>query len=145
METEIRDQVYDVKNGNVTITILCCNPEKIRDKFCCKGGKVIKNIQIVDDPLSPQKPREAEKHKPSIEEPKVRDAPVPVQGYPPMPMYPNGTCCGPCSEGYGGGHVINGTDGLFHHLVHVTLMDDLFRYQVQVTIMDMGTVGANVM
>ncbi|XP_074365214.1 uncharacterized protein LOC141706325 [Apium graveolens] len=115
---QIRDQVYDIKNCKVTIKVLCCNPEKIRDKICCKGGKVIKSIQIVDDapekpkeaekpneaekPKAPEKPKEAEKPKPPTEEANVPQAPEPVQGYPPMSMYPNGACCGPCSRGYGG-------------------------------------------
>lgn len=152
MTTEIRDQVYDVKNSKVTIKVLCCNPEKIRDKLCCKGGKVIKSIQIVDDPpkpkapekptevpkpkapekpkeaekpkapqkpkeadkpKAPEKPKEAEKPKPPAEKPKAPEVTVPhmggpVQGYPPIPMYPNGTCCGSCSQGYGGGPCYQG-------------------------------------
>ncbi|KAK1399019.1 Chitin-binding lectin 1-like [Heracleum sosnowskyi] len=108
---KIRDQVYDVKNSKVTIKVLCCNPEKIRDKICSKAGKVVKSIQIVDDtekPKAPEKPKEAEKPKvpekpKEAEEPKVPEAPGPVQGYPSMPMYPNGACYGPCCQGYGGG------------------------------------------
>ncbi|KAK1350611.1 protein PYRICULARIA ORYZAE RESISTANCE 21 [Heracleum sosnowskyi] len=169
---QIRDQVYDVKNSKVTIKVLCCNPEKIRDKLCCKGGKVIKSIQIVDDPpkpkapekpkeaekpkvpekpkeaekpkapekpkeaekpkapekpkdaaakpKAPEKPKEAEKPKPPAEKPKppaekpkvpeghLPHMGAPVQGHPPIPMYPNGTCCGSCSQGYGGGPCYQG-------------------------------------
>uniref|UniRef100_A0A0V0I462 Putative ovule protein n=2 Tax=Solanum chacoense TaxID=4108 RepID=A0A0V0I462_SOLCH len=56
---QIRDQTYDEKANTVTITVLCCNPEKIRDKLCCKGGGVIKSIEIKE----PQKPKETEKPK----------------------------------------------------------------------------------
>ncbi|KAL3850959.1 hypothetical protein ACJIZ3_012841 [Penstemon smallii] len=63
---EIRDQVYDEKGNTVTITVVCCSPEKIRDKLCCKGRKVIKSIEIKDPP----KPKEPEKKK-EPDKPKV--------------------------------------------------------------------------
>ena len=69
---EIRDQVYDEKQNLVTITVVCCSPEKIRDKLCCKGGKVIKSIEIVEPPKPkppPEKPKEPEKPKPPLDEP----------------------------------------------------------------------------
>ncbi|KAG5011324.1 hypothetical protein JHK82_019963 [Glycine max] len=44
--TKIRDQVYDEKNNIVTIAVVCCNPEKLRDKICCKGYGTIKSIEI---------------------------------------------------------------------------------------------------
>ena len=31
----------------MTIKVVCCDPEKIRDKLCCKGGGAIKSIKIV--------------------------------------------------------------------------------------------------
>ncbi|XP_059309473.1 heavy metal-associated isoprenylated plant protein 6-like [Lycium ferocissimum] len=43
---QIRDQLYDEKANTVTITVVCCNPEKIRDKLCSKGCRVIKCIKI---------------------------------------------------------------------------------------------------
>ncbi|GAB4830729.1 hypothetical protein Ancab_004762 [Ancistrocladus abbreviatus] len=43
---QIRDQEYDEKKDTVTIKVVCCNPEKIRDKLCCKGGGSIKSIEI---------------------------------------------------------------------------------------------------
>ena len=39
------------------IKVLCCDPEKIRDKICCKGCGVIKSIEIVEPP----KPKSLEK------------------------------------------------------------------------------------
>ncbi|GLU15836.1 hypothetical protein SLE2022_322950 [Rubroshorea leprosula] len=43
---EIRDQKYDEKANKVTIKVMSCSPEKIRDKLCCKGGGCIKSIEI---------------------------------------------------------------------------------------------------
>ncbi|KAK6149637.1 hypothetical protein DH2020_017162 [Rehmannia glutinosa] len=56
---QIRNQVYDEKSNTVTITVVCCSPEKIRDKLCRKGAKVIKSIEIKEPP-SP-KSREQER------------------------------------------------------------------------------------
>ncbi|GER51625.1 heavy metal transport/detoxification superfamily protein [Striga asiatica] len=69
---QIRDQVYDEKANTVTITVFCCNPEKIRDKLCCKGAKVIKSIEIKDPPKPklPEKPKDPVKPK-EPEKPKV--------------------------------------------------------------------------
>ncbi|WOH16276.1 hypothetical protein DCAR_0935826 [Daucus carota subsp. sativus] len=68
----ITDQVYDEKNNQVRIKVLCCDPEKARDKLCCKGRKVIKSIQIVDD--MPKK-KEPEKVKPPAEKPADKPKP----------------------------------------------------------------------
>ncbi|GKV15241.1 hypothetical protein SLEP1_g26040 [Rubroshorea leprosula] len=35
---EIGDREYDEKANKVTIKVVSCSPEKIRDKLCCKGG-----------------------------------------------------------------------------------------------------------
>ncbi|XP_073126387.1 uncharacterized protein [Henckelia pumila] len=69
---QIRDQVYDEKANTVTITVVCCDPEKIRDKLCCKGHRVIKSIEIKDPPKpkAPEKPKEPVKPK-EPEKPKV--------------------------------------------------------------------------
>ncbi|XP_047972473.1 adipocyte enhancer-binding protein 1-like [Salvia hispanica] len=67
---QIRDQVYDEKKNEVKITVVCCSPERIRDKLCCKGGKSIKSIKIIDlkpadkpkeTPKEPEKPKEKPK------------------------------------------------------------------------------------
>ncbi|XP_058190580.1 protein PYRICULARIA ORYZAE RESISTANCE 21-like [Rhododendron vialii] len=50
---QIRSQAYDEKQNTVTITVVCCCPEKIRDKLCCKGGKTIKSIEIKPPPPAP--------------------------------------------------------------------------------------------
>ncbi|KAL3820835.1 hypothetical protein ACJIZ3_006740 [Penstemon smallii] len=69
---QIRDQIYDEKGNTVTITVVCCSPEKIRDKLCYKGGKAIKSIDIKEPEKKkvPEKPKEPEKPK-IPEKPKV--------------------------------------------------------------------------
>ncbi|XP_022724331.1 protein PYRICULARIA ORYZAE RESISTANCE 21-like [Durio zibethinus] len=76
---QIRDQIYDEKANTVTITVVCCSPEKIRDKICCKGGGSIKSIEIKPPPpppkpkepeKKPEKANEQEKKKPEPEKPK---------------------------------------------------------------------------
>ncbi|KAI5430116.1 hypothetical protein KIW84_034622 [Lathyrus oleraceus] len=69
--SQIRDQLYDEKNGIVTIRVVCCSPEKVRDNICCQGGGTIKSIEIVQPP----KPKEQEK-KPEAEiKPKAQPGP----------------------------------------------------------------------
>ncbi|XP_048332263.1 protein PYRICULARIA ORYZAE RESISTANCE 21-like [Ziziphus jujuba] len=50
---QIHDQVYDEKNGRVTIKVVCCSPEKIKEKIICKGGDTIKTVEII----VPEKPK----------------------------------------------------------------------------------------
>lgn len=73
---EIRDQVFDEKGNTVTVTVVCCSPEKCRDKLCSKGGKVIKSIEIKDPekPKEPEKKKEVEKKK-EAEKPKESEKP----------------------------------------------------------------------
>ncbi|GLT24845.1 hypothetical protein SLA2020_000130 [Shorea laevis] len=47
---EIRDQTYDEKANKVTIKVVSCSPEKIRDKLCCKGCGCITSIEIIVPP-----------------------------------------------------------------------------------------------
>ncbi|KAF1882237.1 hypothetical protein Lal_00038883 [Lupinus albus] len=61
LSKEIRDQKFEEKQNIVIITVICCSPEKIRDKLCYKGGGSIKSIEIVE--LSKPKPPEPEKKK----------------------------------------------------------------------------------
>lgn len=77
---QIRDQVYNEKTNTVNITVVCCSPEKIRDKLKCKAGKVIISIEIKEPPKpkepekkkEPDKPKESEKPK---EPEKPKEAP----------------------------------------------------------------------
>ncbi|XP_060199492.1 protein PYRICULARIA ORYZAE RESISTANCE 21-like [Lycium barbarum] len=94
---QIRDQVYDEKANTVTITVVCCNPEKLRDKLCCKGCGVIKSIEIKE----PEKRKQLEKLKElekTIDPKKVVENVTKV-----IPPVPPGYCCGECYEGYTGG------------------------------------------
>ncbi|KAI3790690.1 hypothetical protein L2E82_03919 [Cichorium intybus] len=79
-DTEIRDQVFAVDKNKVMITVVCCDPEKLTDRICCKGGKAIQSIEIVENkPKQPEKPKEPEKPKP-VEKPKEPEKPkVPVE------------------------------------------------------------------
>ncbi|XP_057471752.1 protein PYRICULARIA ORYZAE RESISTANCE 21-like isoform X2 [Actinidia eriantha] len=61
---EIRNQEYDEKANTVKITVVCCNPEKIREKLRCKGGKTIKSIEIIKKPEP--KPNKDEEPKPDV-------------------------------------------------------------------------------
>uniref|UniRef100_A0A0V0HUJ4 Putative neurofilament heavy polypeptide-like n=1 Tax=Solanum chacoense TaxID=4108 RepID=A0A0V0HUJ4_SOLCH len=76
---QVRDQKYDEKANTITILVVCCSPERIRDKLCCKGGKAIKSIEIKEpakpkEPEKPKgsdKPKEPEKSKEPEKKPKV--------------------------------------------------------------------------
>ncbi|KAF3451880.1 hypothetical protein FNV43_RR07976 [Rhamnella rubrinervis] len=91
--SEIRDQVFDEKNDTVTIKVVCCSPEKIKEKIICKGGGCIESIQIVvpqKQPKQPEKRKEPEKQpeksKESEKQPEMLKGPEK---------------CGPCYHGYG--------------------------------------------
>lgn len=74
---EIRDQLFDVEKNKVKIMVVCCSPEKIREKLCYKGNGAIQSIEIIEkkEPEKPKpaadKPKEPEKAKPaSADKPK---------------------------------------------------------------------------
>ncbi|XP_050214358.1 pollen-specific leucine-rich repeat extensin-like protein 1 [Mercurialis annua] len=66
---QIQSQIYDEKANTVTVTVVCCSPEKIKQKICCKGGESVKGIEIKvpekpkPSPPPPEKPKEAPKPK----------------------------------------------------------------------------------
>ncbi|CAA2981880.1 pollen-specific leucine-rich repeat extensin 1 [Olea europaea subsp. europaea] len=74
---QISDRTFNEKENTVTITVICCSPEKIRDKLICKGGKIIKSIEIKkeaapkpkDDKPKDDKPKD-DKTKPAEQKPK---------------------------------------------------------------------------
>ncbi|KAB1209448.1 hypothetical protein CJ030_MR6G023779 [Morella rubra] len=106
---QIQDQVYDEKNNTVTIKVVCCSPDKIKVKICCKGGDSIKGIEIKPPPkpvkkIEPEKQEKKESEKPK--QPPPPPAVVPV--CPPPRGIPIGACCRECSEGYGGGPCFQG-------------------------------------
>ncbi|GLT24848.1 hypothetical protein SLA2020_000160 [Shorea laevis] len=128
---EIRDQTYDEKANKVTIKVVCCSPEKIRDKLCCKGGGCIKSIEIKKPdekkPSQPPKPKNPpqppiqpppQTQLPTTPKPKPKDEPVklsldlelglhlegrPVPPPPKIPPIPLGFCCSDCYSGRPGG------------------------------------------
>ncbi|XP_038995687.1 protein PYRICULARIA ORYZAE RESISTANCE 21-like isoform X2 [Hibiscus syriacus] len=117
---QIRDQIYDNKADTVTIKVVCCDPERLRDKLCYKGGGSIKTIKIKpppklpapekpkepEKPKAPEKPKEPEKPKPK-EPPALPAAPAPKEPEPcpQLPMaYPTfGCCCTQCYHEIPGG------------------------------------------
>ncbi|TXG69769.1 hypothetical protein EZV62_004704 [Acer yangbiense] len=80
---QIQDQVYDEKNNTVMIKVVCCSPEKIRDKICCKGRGTIKSIEILKPPEKPPAPKPVEKP-PAPKPVEKPPAPKPVEK-PPAP------------------------------------------------------------
>ena len=82
---QIQDQVYDEKNNAVIIKVVCCSPEKIRDKICCKGGGSIKSIEILKPPEKPaekpkdQKPANPPKPAEKPKDQKPADPPKPAE------------------------------------------------------------------
>ncbi|XP_048132282.1 chitin-binding lectin 1-like isoform X1 [Rhodamnia argentea] len=87
---QIRDQIYDEKKNEVLITVVCCSPEKIRQKIICKGGEIVQSVEILPDkPPAPPPEKKQEKPKPPAPlPPKVPepDPPKPLQPAPPPPQ-----------------------------------------------------------
>ncbi|GMN69719.1 hypothetical protein TIFTF001_038762 [Ficus carica] len=92
---EVKDQVYDDKKNTVTITVISCDPERLKRRLLCKGKGVIKSIIIklpdkpdkLDKPSSPHNPKS------------VPSVPVPVPCVPCVPICPipvPGPCRPPC-------------------------------------------------
>lgn len=81
--------MFDEKGNTVTITVVCCDPEKIRDKLCCKGAPAIKSITI-KEPKHPEKPRPAPEPAPAPapEKPKEPEKPKPPPAKPKEPEKP---------------------------------------------------------
>ncbi|KAJ0017935.1 hypothetical protein Pint_09432 [Pistacia integerrima] len=77
---QIQDQVYDEKQNTVTIKVVCCSPEKIKQKICCKGGDSIKSIEIIPPP-KPKEPKKPDEKKDEPAEPKQRPI-EPIQAPP---------------------------------------------------------------
>ncbi|CAI9259495.1 unnamed protein product [Lactuca saligna] len=82
---EIRYQLFDQDKNKVRITAVCYDAEKIRYKLCCKGGKAIQSIEIVENkPETPKKlkpvdkPKPPEPEKPTVIEKKPEPKPPPV-------------------------------------------------------------------
>ncbi|XP_027367431.1 pollen-specific leucine-rich repeat extensin-like protein 1 isoform X2 [Abrus precatorius] len=74
---QIRDQKFAEKENIVIITVVCCSPEKIRDKLCYKGGGSIKSIEIVEPPKPKAEPPKKDADKPKAEPEKKKEADKP--------------------------------------------------------------------
>ncbi|KAF8030472.1 hypothetical protein BT93_E2801 [Corymbia citriodora subsp. variegata] len=44
---QVRDRRFLETQNIVMITVVCCSPEKVRQKICCKGGEIILGIDII--------------------------------------------------------------------------------------------------
>lgn len=127
---QIRNQVYDEKNNTITISVVCCDPEKLRDKLCCKGCGVIKSIEIkepeklnvvvIENTKELEKQKEVEKLKKEVEKLKQKEAEKLKQKEAKQLMQKEaeklktkvllerGYCCGQCYEGHTGGPCYQG-------------------------------------
>nr|GEV13429.1 fructose-bisphosphate aldolase 1, chloroplastic-like [Tanacetum cinerariifolium] len=84
---QIRDQVFDLDKNRVSIKVVCCDPERLRDRLCCKGGRTIQSIEIVKNKPPPLKqPTPAPAPKPVVVEKPKPDPPKPK---------PTHCCCCP--------------------------------------------------
>ncbi|KAH0969910.1 hypothetical protein GBA52_022066 [Prunus armeniaca] len=99
---QIQDQTYDEKQNQVVIKVVCCSPEKIRDKICCKAGGAIKCIQIKPQP-GPQGPPgpQGKQGPPGPSGPQGPPGPSGPQG-PPGPSGPQGPLGPPGPSGPSG-------------------------------------------
>ena len=107
--------MFKEKENLVLITVVCCCPEKLKQKIICKGGGTITCIEIIEPEKPPKKP-EPEKKPEKQPEPDEKKQPVDQSKKPPpkpvpvpvtVPAYPIsiafGVCCGECYEGRRGG------------------------------------------
>ena len=116
----------------MVIKVVCCSPEKVKQKIICKGGDTIKSIEIIeiekntkppekekkpkrvrfDDelerPLEKEKPPEKQKRPEMVKKPPQKKDPEPVSRLPLVPPGGFGTCCTECYEGRGGGPCLYG-------------------------------------
>ncbi|KAL5555869.1 hypothetical protein UlMin_038105 [Ulmus minor] len=100
---QIRDQVYDEKTNTIVIKVVCCSPEKIKQKIICKAGDTLKSIEIKkqeklnkdskDDKGSPKQEKLNEDSKDSK---------------PCSPKQGSATCCSDCYHGNPGGPCYRG-------------------------------------
>ncbi|KAH9741149.1 Heavy metal transport/detoxification superfamily protein [Citrus sinensis] len=107
---QIQEQSFDEKTNTVTIKVVSCSPEEIRDKLCCKGEGVIKTIEILkpdekrlkDNKKPPQ--QDGDNKKPDNKKPPQPDGENPKLPLVPVPCYPPvWVCWKQCSEGKGWG------------------------------------------
>ncbi|XP_058000028.1 protein PYRICULARIA ORYZAE RESISTANCE 21 isoform X2 [Hevea brasiliensis] len=104
---QIQNQIYDEKANTITITVVCCSPEKITKKICCQGGDSIKGIEI----KLPEKTKTKKKQEESGETEKLEKAIEPEKTKPPTsaPLLVR-RCCTEWYQGYDGGPCYHGSE-----------------------------------
>ncbi|KDP35497.1 hypothetical protein JCGZ_08935 [Jatropha curcas] len=89
---QIENQVIDEKAKTVTVTVVCCSPEKIKKKILRMGGASVECIEILPkQPPPPPPPKESVK---------TKDQKDKTQKHEPNQAR---DCCQECSEGRHGG------------------------------------------
>ncbi|XP_010057799.2 protein PYRICULARIA ORYZAE RESISTANCE 21 [Eucalyptus grandis] len=102
---QVKDLIFDEKQNKVKIKVVGCDPEKVRQKICCKGRAFILGIDII--PPEPPKKKEPKKEEKKTEEkkevilptPEPSKKPPPVIGYPPGYMMGKVYVCISCHHG----------------------------------------------
>ena len=84
--------MYNEKENYVVIKVVCCSPEKIKQKIKCKCGQTIKRIEEIKPPGN--KPPDKKPDEPQTKPPEKK---------PPVQKPERPTCCTECREGRGGG------------------------------------------
>ncbi|XP_056172157.1 uncharacterized protein LOC115689320 isoform X2 [Syzygium oleosum] len=117
-EIPLKDRIFNEKQNTATITVVCCSPEKVRQKICSKGKDFILGIDIIPpkqerpDPGAENKPTETkqpgkkdqstqttktkELGPTPVAPPAERVPPPPVLGYPPVYVMGGLYVCPPC-------------------------------------------------
>ncbi|KAK6283402.1 hypothetical protein POUND7_002354 [Theobroma cacao] len=90
---QIRDQRFDKKANTVTITVVSCCLEQLRDKLYYKGGGFIKCIKIIKPPTQPPTPTPPPPT--PTPQPTPTQPPTPPTPTPP-PKPPTPICCKRC-------------------------------------------------
>ncbi|KAJ6992028.1 hypothetical protein NC653_015398 [Populus alba x Populus x berolinensis] len=92
-----KNQIYDKKAGTVTITVVCCSPEKIKEKIVYKGGEAVKSIEIKvpEKPKTPAAPAAAAAAPPAPAPEKPAPKPSKQSDKPPETVDGNGKSKGP--------------------------------------------------
>ena len=109
--------MYNEKENYVVIKVVCCSPEKIKQKIKCKCGQTIKRIEEIKPPGNkpPDKKPDEPQTKPPEKKPPVQKPDEPEQKPPDQKKVPKPvcvpvrpTCCTECYEGRGGGPCLYG-------------------------------------
>ncbi|KAK9224575.1 hypothetical protein WN943_009610 [Citrus x changshan-huyou] len=87
-------KLFDEKTNTVTIKVVSCSPENIRDKLSCKGEGSIKSIEILEPAGKPKPPQDAHNQIPTLLEylkpPQPQDGdngiPTPLDNHIPTPL-----------------------------------------------------------